>query len=204
MPFLGDSRRRSIALLAGGALLFFALLGALQAFNPPNVSFLNPDTSGETLAFTGLTVVIFLLLIVLLMLLLRNIFKLYAAQASNTLGAQLRTRMVVGAVLIALMPAVFMFLFSFELMNRSIDRWFSPNVSELHNDSKAVVQELVQYVARNARVEAESIADSGAPEWNRTRLQSDEGAGPASQAASGQMCEQSSGLKTRLSILLTI
>jgi two-component system nitrogen regulation sensor histidine kinase NtrY len=175
MPFLGDSRRRSVALLAGGALVFFALLGALQAFNTSSVSFLNPDTSGETLAFTGLTVVIFLLLIVLLMLLLRNIFRLYAGQGSAALGARLRNRMVAGAALIALMPAVFMFLFSFELMNRSIDRWFSPNASELRDDSRSVVLELVQYVASNARVEADSIAASGAPEWNRARLEAELG-----------------------------
>lgn len=170
MPFLGDSRRRMVALLAGGALVFFALLGALQAFN---IGFLNPDTSGATLVFTGLTVVIFLLLIVLLMLLLRNIFKLYGGQSSIALGARLRNRMVAGAVLIALMPAIFMFLFSKELMNRSIDRWFSPNVSELHDDSQSVVLELVQYVAGNAHVEAESIAASGAPEWNQLKLRSE-------------------------------
>ena len=173
MPFLGDSRRRSVALLAGGVLVFFALLGALQAFNTSNVSFLNPDTSGETLAFTGLTVVIFLLLIVLLMLLLRNIFKLYAGQGSTALGARLRNRMVAGAALIALMPAVFMFLFSFELMNRSIDRWFSPNASELRDDSRSVVLELIQYVAGNARVEAESIVASEALEKNQPKLQSE-------------------------------
>ncbi|MGH9588918.1 MAG: ATP-binding protein, partial [Terracidiphilus sp.] len=98
---------------------------------------------------------------------------LYAGQASTALGARLRNRMVAGAVLIALMPAVFMFLFSKELMNRSIDRWFSPNVSELHDDSRSVVLELVQYVAGNARVEAESIAASGAPEWNQPRLRSE-------------------------------
>jgi len=64
-----------------------------------------------------------LLLLVLLLLLLRNILKLYADQSSSALGSRLRTRMVLGAALIALTPAVFMFLFSFQLMNRSIDRW---------------------------------------------------------------------------------
>ena len=123
MQFLRDPRRRSVLLLGLGVLLFFALLGALQAFN---IRILNPDTAGETLVFTGLTVVVFLLLMVLLMLLLRNILKLYADQSSSALGARLRTRMVLGATLIALTPAVFMFLFSFLLMNRSIDRWFSP------------------------------------------------------------------------------
>ncbi|MDE3199734.1 MAG: HAMP domain-containing protein [Acidobacteriota bacterium] len=146
-------------LLGAGVILFFAVLGALQAFN---IRFLDPDTSGETLAFTGLTVVVFLLLMVLLLLLLRNILKLYADQSSIALGSRLRTRMVLGAALIAVTPAVFMFLFSFELMNRSIDRWFSPNITELRQDSTRVVAELAQYVASNARVEAESIAASPA------------------------------------------
>jgi two-component system, NtrC family, nitrogen regulation sensor histidine kinase NtrY len=173
MPLFGDNRRRSVALLAGGALLFLSLLGALQAFNLSK--FLNPETSGETLVFTGLTVVLFLLLMALLMLLLRNILKLYAGQSSTALGARLRTRMVVGAALIALTPAVFMFLFSFTLMNRSIDRWFSPNTSELREDSTRVVLELAQYVTNNARVEAESIAASDAPDHESPQIQDELG-----------------------------
>ena len=64
-----------------------------------------------------------------------------------------------------------MFLFSFQLMNRSIDRWFSPNTSELRDDSSRVVQQLAQYVTSNARVEAESIAYSGAPDQDLPQLQ---------------------------------
>jgi hypothetical protein len=155
--------------------LFLALLGALNAFNTSSVRFLNPETSGETLLFTSLTVVVFLLLLVLLMLLLRNILKLYADQSSSALGARLRTRMVLGAALIALTPAVFMFLFSFNLMNRSIDRWFSPNTSELREDSTRVVLELAQYVTDNARVEAESIASSGILDKDLPALQDELG-----------------------------
>ncbi len=153
-----------MVLLGLGVILIFALLGGLQAFNTSSVDFLNPETAGETLAFTALTVVVFLLLLVLLMLLLRNILKIYADQSSSALGARLRTRMVLGAVLIAVTPATFMFLFSKELMNRTIDRWFSPNISELHEDSTRVVLELAQYVTSNARGEAESIASTGAAE----------------------------------------
>jgi hypothetical protein len=167
----GDPRRRSAALLAGGVVLSFALLGALQWFNTSNVGFLNPETSGETLAFTALTVLVFLLLLLLLMLLLRNILKIYVGQTSSALGARLRTRMVLGAVLIALTPAACMFLFSYNLMNRSIDRWFSPNTSELHEDSTRVVLELAQYVTSNARGEAESIAATGAADRSPQELQ---------------------------------
>ena len=175
MSFWGDPRRRSVTLLAGGVVLFFALLGALQWFNTSSVRFLTPETSGETLAFTGLTVVVFLLLLLLLMLLPRNILKLYVGQTSSALGARLRTRMVLGATLIAVTPAVCMFLFSFFVMNRSIDRWFSPNTSELREDSTRVVLELAQYVTDNARVEAESIAASGAPDKDLAALQDELG-----------------------------
>jgi PAS domain S-box-containing protein len=168
MAFLGDPRRRSIALFGLGVVLLIGLLGTLQAFN---IRILNPETPGETILFTGLIVVVFLLLMVLLMLLLRNILKLYADQSSSALGARLRTRMVLGATLIALTPAVFMFLFSFLLMNRSIDRWFSQPTTELREDSTRVVIELAQYVTSNARGEAASIAATGSVDGDPQTLE---------------------------------
>jgi PAS domain S-box-containing protein len=182
MLFSGDPRRRSVALLAGGLLLILVLLGAFQAFNTTlpvriwhysfNVDFLNPETASETLLSTSLMVLVFLLLLLLLVLLLRNILKVYAGQGVSGLGARLRSRMVLGAVLIALAPAVMMFLFSFLLMNRSLDRWFSPNTTELRDDSTRVVVELAHYVASNARGEAESMTATGAPDSELPVLQS--------------------------------
>jgi len=172
MKSSGDPRWRSVALYACGVLLIFVALGGMQAFDTKKVPFLNPETAGETLLSVSLTVLFFLLLLLLLVLLLRDTLKVYAGQGSSGLGARLRSRMVLGAVLIALAPAVFMFLFSFLLMNRSLDRWFSPNISELREDSTRVVVELAQYVTSNARGEAESIAASGAPDGPLPALQS--------------------------------
>ena len=181
MVFGGESRWRKVALYAGLALLILLVFGALQAFNTTlpvriwhytfNLNIFNPETSAETLIFTGLTGLVFLLLLLLLMLLLRNILKIYTGQGSSGLGARLRSRMVLGAVIIALMPAVFMFLFSYTLMNRSLDRWFSPNTTQLREDSNKVVMELAQYVTSNARGEAESIVASGATERGLATLQ---------------------------------
>jgi PAS domain S-box-containing protein len=175
MFILGDSRRRTAFFLGCAVLLVLALLGGMQAFNTSNVRFLNPETAGETLIFTGMTVLVFLLLLLLLVMLLRIVLKLYASGSSSALGAQLRSRMVMGAVMIALIPAVFMFLFSYLLMNRSLDRWFTSNTSELRVDSTRVVLELAQYVTTNARVEAESIAASGATERALPELEAELG-----------------------------
>jgi len=171
MRFLADSRQRSIALLGGGALLVFVALGTLQWFNTSRVDFLNPETYGQIMALTALELLLFLLLLLLLVLLFRTVLRVYVGQGSGGVGARLRSRMVLGAVIITLTPAALMFLFSYLLMNRSLERWFSPSASELRDDSTRVVQELVQYVAGNARDEAESVAESGAPDRDPGALQ---------------------------------
>ena len=171
MRFLADSRRRSIALLAGGALLVFVLLGTLQWFNTSGVDFLSPATYGQTLILIALVGLFSLVLLLLLVLLFRNLLKVYVGAGSNGVAARLRSRMVLGAVMITLTPAALMFLFSYLLMNRSLERWFSPDSSQLRDDSTRVVQELVEYVASNARGEAESVAESSATDQNPQAIQ---------------------------------
>jgi hypothetical protein len=171
MRFLADSRHRSIAVLAGGALLVFGLLGTLQWFNTSQIDFLNPETFGQTMALTALELLLFLLLLLLLVLLFRTVLKVYVGQTSSGVGARLRSRMVLGAVIITLLPAALMYLFSYYLLNRSLERWFSPDASQLREDSTSVVRELVEYVAGNARSEAESVAESGATDRDSQALQ---------------------------------
>lgn len=83
MRFLADPRRRSIALLTGGAVLVFVLLGTLNWFNTTSVNFLNPETYGQTMALTVLEVLLFLLLLLLLLLLFRTVLKVYVGQGSS-------------------------------------------------------------------------------------------------------------------------
>jgi len=150
------SRRRLSLSLLGGALLVLVLgMSALNAFNSV------PPYRASPLAlflFTGITVVLFVLLLLLLVLLARNILKMYGDGRSRVLGSRLRSRMLLGALLLSFAPIVFMALFSFLLMNRSLDRWFSQPVSHLRDQSLGIALQLSRYVTGNARAEAESIA----------------------------------------------
>jgi nitrogen fixation/metabolism regulation signal transduction histidine kinase len=148
--------------LAGLSAALLALLLALGALNAFNIRALHPGSTGALLLFTAVTVLIFLLLLALLILLARNVLKLYADQRSRVLGSRLRSRMIVGALVLSFAPTLFMFLFSYLLMNRSIDRWFSQPVAQLRDDSSRIALELSHYVAGNARAEAESLAHSSA------------------------------------------
>ncbi len=175
MRFLADPRRRPVPWLTVGAALVFVLLGTLQWFNTSGVNFLTPETYGQTLVLTALEWLLFLLLLLLLSLLFRNILKIYVGEGRNGVGARLRSRMVLGAAMITVMPAALMFLFSYMLMNRALERWFSPDASQLRDDSATVVRELAEYVTGNARVEAESIAASGALDQTPAQLQQELG-----------------------------
>lgn len=158
----GRLDRRKLFTLALGVslLILFSVLATLNAFNN---RFLNPSTTLEILLFTGLSALAFLLFVAILVLLTRNLLKLYADQRSRVLGSRLRTRMLWGAILISLVPIAFMVTFSYGLMNRAVDRWFSQPVNQMRDDSTRMALELAQYATANARAEAESIAASLPP-----------------------------------------
>src|ERR1700750_1436169 len=158
MP-LKKHKRTTIAVLGGILLVLVLVLGSLHAFR---LNFLYPHSVAAIFFFTALTVVVFLLFLLLLVLLSRNILKIYADRRSRVLGSRLRSRLLVGALLLSFAPAVFMFFFTFGLMNRSIDRWFSQPVAQLREDSTRIALELSHYVTQNARAEAESLSRSEA------------------------------------------
>jgi two-component system, NtrC family, nitrogen regulation sensor histidine kinase NtrY len=153
---VGANRRRVLVItLSICLLLLFLSLATLNAFNP---NFLNPSSLPQTLVFITLSVVAFLLFVGVLVLLVRNVLKLYADQRSRILGTHLRTRMLWGAVLVSLAPLVFMFAFSYLLMNRAVDRWFSQPVTQMRDDANSMALELYSYADANARSEADAIA----------------------------------------------
>ena len=153
-------RRKLVSILLGACLLaLFLVLGAMNAFK----NFLSPQTDGQIAIYTGLSALAFVLFVSVLVLLVRNVLKLYADQSSRLMGRRLRTRMLWGAVLVSLIPIAFMFAFSYDLMNRAVDRWFSQPVTQMRDDSNRMALELAQYTAANARVEAGAIAASLPP-----------------------------------------
>ena len=149
--------RRSTIIFAVCLVLLLTGLLTLNAFR---LTSLTPTSLEQTLFLFSLSTVAFLLFLTVAVLLVRNVLKLYAEQRSRVLGTRLRTRMLWGAVLVSLVPIAFMFAFSYGLMNRAVDRWFSQPVTQMRDDANRMATELAGYTTANARVEADSIAAS--------------------------------------------
>ena len=148
------SRRNLIIILAVPSALLFAVLFSLSS---SDLSFIKPTTSEETVTLVALTILVSLLFGGLTFVLLRNLIKVFAERRLGVLGSKFRTRLVVASLLLSFVPVIVMFWFSYGLMNRSIERWFSTPVEEVRQDTALMAQLLSKYAAQNAQAEAVSI-----------------------------------------------
>ncbi len=152
-----SGRRKAVIALAIGAFLLLAILVLQASFN---LKFISPDSNQELLFFAGLSGLIFLAFVALTFVLGRNLLKLYAERRQGVAGSKFRTRLVVVSLLLSFLPVIAMFWFSYGLMNRSIDKWFSQPVEEVRADMAAMSALLYDYAGQNAASEAQSIAQT--------------------------------------------
>ncbi|MGA2354895.1 MAG: ATP-binding protein [Terriglobales bacterium] len=147
-------------LVIGLAIAAFLLLAVLVGQASFNLKFLSPDSNQELLFFVGLSGLIFFAFVALTLVLGRNLLKLYAERRQGVAGSKFRTRLVVVSLLLSFLPVIAMFWFSYGLMNRSIDKWFSQPVEEVRADTAAMSALLYEYAGQNATAEAQSIAQT--------------------------------------------
>ncbi len=140
-----------------GAFLLLAILVAQASFN---LKFISPDSNEQLLFFAGLSGLIFLAFVALTIVLARNLLKLFAERRQGVAGSKFRTRLVVVSLLLSFLPVLAMFWFSYGLMNRSIDKWFSQPVEEVRADTAAMSALLYDYAGQNAASEAQAIAQT--------------------------------------------
>jgi two-component system nitrogen regulation sensor histidine kinase NtrY len=153
-----DKKRSRTPAIVALSIAIFLLFGVIFSQATFNLTFLQPDTSEETLIFAALSALIFLLFVALTFVLLRTLLRLYAERKTGAMGSKLRSRMVMGALLMSLGPVILLFLFSYGLINRSIEKWFSRPVEDVQYRTSVVASLMTDYAADNARVEAARIA----------------------------------------------
>jgi two-component system nitrogen regulation sensor histidine kinase NtrY len=133
-----DSKQRW-TLVTGGILLTL-LLAAVFTFGSLEVPF-EPKSWRALAPLYAVSSFITAALLVFGLILGRTVLRLWAETSREQLGARFKTKMVVGAMAISLLPIIFMFIVSYSLINRTLQRWFprpleiaSEKTQELMND----------------------------------------------------------------------
>jgi two-component system, NtrC family, nitrogen regulation sensor histidine kinase NtrY len=158
-------------LLYGFATLVLVLSVLLVVWQGSfNLGQFGPANPGQTLIFWAISSLIFVLMVTLGWILLRTGVKLYIDRQANLEGSRLRTKLVIGALALSIVPVFFLVLFSYEVLNFNMKGWFTRPAAQ-QNDLFLNIANLLQKEMRE-EIGAQAALLAAQPE---TRLLLGEG-----------------------------
>lgn len=147
------SRRREAAIIIAAAVAVFAF--AFWEIRRPGA---HDGAAGNVFSFllVNLNIVLVLLMIFLVV---RNGMKVVAERRHRVPGSQLKSRMVLAFLTIALFPALVMLTISLEFSTNAIDDWFNTEVEESLRDAWHLAQTYYRDAGERAELHAAALAE---------------------------------------------
>ncbi len=142
-----------------GSFVLAVLAGIVFALGSLRLAFIRPASSEGTVLLYFLSTLVFLSFLVLGFVLLRSLLRVYAERQRRVLGAKFKTKMVVGALALSLLPAIALFFVSYALVNRSLAKWFPRPLEVVRDDARALARHLVSEGERRASELARTLAE---------------------------------------------
>lgn len=127
--------------LATGGILLTLLLAAVFTFGSLDVPF-EPRNWRTVMVLYAVSSFITAAFLVFALILARSTLRLWAERSREQLGARFKTKMVVGAMAISLLPIVFMFIVSYSLINRSLLLWFPKPLEIASEETQKLLNDL--------------------------------------------------------------
>jgi two-component system nitrogen regulation sensor histidine kinase NtrY len=124
-----------------------------------------PSNAGQTFIFWAVSTLIFILMVTVGWILAREFIKLYVARQAKRLGSRIRTKLVVGAMLLSCVPVFFLVLWSYEVLNVNLKAWFTNPVDNQVEVYKKAARALNLEIQTRLRVQAALLAAQ--PETNQ-------------------------------------
>jgi two-component system, NtrC family, nitrogen regulation sensor histidine kinase NtrY len=138
MSSLDSKQRWHVAI---GGIFLALLLAAVFTFGSLDVPF-EPGNWRAAMALWAVSSFITAALLVFGLILFRTVLRLLIERSKETLGARFKTKMVVGAMALSLLPVVFMFFISYSLLNRTLGRWFPRPLEIASEQTQALLNDL--------------------------------------------------------------
>src|ERR1035441_2397367 len=117
-----------------------------------------PSNAGQTFIFWAVSTLIFILMVTVGWILAREFIKLYVARQAKRLGSRIRTKLVVGAMLLSCVPVFFLVLWSYEVLNVNLKAWFTNPVDNQVEVYKRAARALDLEMQTRLRVQAALLA----------------------------------------------
>jgi len=134
------SNKLRVRLIIGGVLLTL-LLAAVFTLGSLDVP-IEPSSWREVIALYAVSSFITAALLIFGLILTRSIVRLWTERSKQQLGARFKTKMVLGAVAVSLLPVIFMFFVSYALLNRTLGRWFPRPLEIASEETQKLLNDL--------------------------------------------------------------
>src|ERR1700739_827249 len=137
------SRRASKgrARLVVGGVLVTLLLAAVFTLGSLDVP-LEPRSWREVIALYAVSSFITAALLVFGLIFIRSFVRVRIESSKAQLGARFKTKMVLGAMAVSLLPVIFMFFVSYSLLNRTLGRWFPRPLEIASEETQKLLNDL--------------------------------------------------------------
>lgn len=139
-----------------GFLILLVLVFILGSINVP---FLKPDQPSEVILLYIFSGLVFLAFVIYGLVLTRYLARLYTEHRRQVLGSKFKTKMVVGALALSLLPVIALFFLSYALVNRTLAKWFPRPLEIVRDDAVTIVDYLLRDHEDRARELARMLAD---------------------------------------------
>jgi nitrogen fixation/metabolism regulation signal transduction histidine kinase len=117
-----------------------------------------PADSQQTILFFVLSTLVSLTFLIFAFILVRNVLKLYVERRANVLGSKFKTKLVIGALALSLLPVCMLFYFSYALTNRTLTKWFTQPFDKSSKLTNAVVDAVTSYANRETESDTLAVA----------------------------------------------
>ena len=117
-----------------------------------------PSDPFQTFIFWAISSLIFVLMVTLGFILFRTSVKLYIERRSNREGSRIKTKLVIGALTLSFMPTLFLVLFSYGVLNRNLEKWFSKPAESERLSFVRISEGLRQEADEKAKAQAALLA----------------------------------------------
>ena len=117
-----------------------------------------PSGPTETVVLWAISTLVVLGVVTLGFIVFRLLLRLYFERRDNQLGSRIKTKLVLGAFALSIVPVLCLAWFSFVVLNRTLDKWFSQPTIQIQKSSEELVHQFQGMMREKVENDATWIA----------------------------------------------
>ncbi len=160
---MSQPERKKQLWLTVGLVVVVLLAAAVFTLGSLNVPLVHPEQGNGFVILFAVTIFVVTALFVFTLILLRTLVRTWSERRAGQMGSRFKVKMVLGAMGVSLLPVVFLFFFSYALVNRTLGTWFPKPLEIANQEYQLLLTDFGNAEFRRLSALAAEAASQGMP-----------------------------------------